>query len=294
MSSILEALEKADEERGLHPKALKSVSSGKKQRRLNPRLVVVAIALIVVVNAIVWFLFLRNEPVFEKETKSVAEIKTSVVKPESSTAEEIRSSGSKAVAKPVVSVPEQLKRTTLPSAKPLIEEAMVKKSQSRATPVRSVAEPLSSQDGVKEMARVPPVEAAKPVAQKAPQTGVRKLPEPVAKAATQSRIPKPRVVMAPPPEVLQAEPLVSEPADSEAEQIPLVWELPQNLRERVLQLQSSIHVYSETPEERFVIINMKRYQEGDSLTADGFRLERIERKGIVIDYGGGLVRLEQR
>ncbi|MCU7812942.1 MAG: general secretion pathway protein GspB, partial [Candidatus Thiodiazotropha sp. (ex Notomyrtea botanica)] len=76
--------------------------------------------------------------------------------------------------------------------------------------------------------------------------------------------------------------------------IPLVWELPQGLREKILQLKSSIHVYSETPEQRFVIINMKRYKEGDSLQPNGFRLERIDRDGVVIDHGDGLVRLLRR
>jgi len=74
----------------------------------------------------------------------------------------------------------------------------------------------------------------------------------------------------------------------------VVWELPQYLREKILQLKSSVHVYNANPAQRFVIINMHRYGEGDSLPPDGFRLKRIERDGIVIDYGDGLVRLEQR
>jgi general secretion pathway protein B len=187
-------------------------------------------------------------------------------------------------------VPEQLKRTTLPSAKPLIEEAVVKKSLSRPKSTR----PVESQTVEDEQVAVTPIEVAKPVIREAPQPQVLKLSKPTDKTVVQPKLKRPAVVMAPPVETLKKEPVAAEPVASEAEKIPLVWELPQNLRERVLQLQSSIHVYSENPEERFVIINMKRYQEGDNLTSDGFRLERIDRNGIVIDYGRGLVRLERR
>jgi general secretion pathway protein B len=286
MSSILDALEKADEERGLHPKELKSVSSEEKRGRLNPQMIAVAVGLIVLVNAFIWFLLMREETEPERVVVPTAEVEVPVVKAQPSVTEN-QPKRSSPEPKPVVSVPEQLKRTTLPSAKPLIEEAVVKKSQSRAEPRRSVEQPVESQDSVDEQDVIPPVEVAKPVIEKTPQPQLRKIPEPMTPAVQ----PKPEVVMAPPIEVLRKESVAAEP---EAEQIPLVWELQQNLRERVLQLQSSIHVYSEIPEERFVIINMKRYQEGDSLSADGFRLERIDRNGIVIDYGRGLVRLERR
>ena len=83
----------------------------------------------------------------------------------------------------------------------------------------------------------------------------------------------------------------SSPEERPASQIPLIWELPQQLRQELEQLKISIHVYNQEPERRFVIINMRRYAEGDSLTADGYRLERIDRDGIVVDYGDGLVRL---
>ncbi|MCU7869913.1 MAG: general secretion pathway protein GspB [Candidatus Thiodiazotropha sp. (ex Lucinoma borealis)] len=78
--------------------------------------------------------------------------------------------------------------------------------------------------------------------------------------------------------------------DSES-QIPLIWELPQGLREELGQLKTSIHVYNKEPEQRFVIINLHRYGEGDVLSSKGYRLKRIDRDGIVVDYGEGLVRL---
>lgn len=46
-----------------------------------------------------------------------------------------------------------------------------------------------------------------------------------------------------------------------------------------------IHVYSGNPAERFVFINMKRYNEGEA-TAEGPRIERIVPGGVVMEHRG--------
>lgn len=46
-----------------------------------------------------------------------------------------------------------------------------------------------------------------------------------------------------------------------------------------------IHVYSAVAAERFVFINMRRYNEGQA-TQEGPRVERITREGVVMDYQG--------
>jgi general secretion pathway protein B len=46
-----------------------------------------------------------------------------------------------------------------------------------------------------------------------------------------------------------------------------------------------IHVFSENPAERFVFINMRRYDEGQA-TQEGPRIERIARDGVIMDYQG--------
>jgi general secretion pathway protein B len=46
-----------------------------------------------------------------------------------------------------------------------------------------------------------------------------------------------------------------------------------------------IHVYANSPAERFVFINMKKYREGDT-TADGLHLEKIRRDGVVLNHQG--------
>jgi general secretion pathway protein B len=46
-----------------------------------------------------------------------------------------------------------------------------------------------------------------------------------------------------------------------------------------------IHVYSGNPAERFVFVNMKRYNEGEA-TAEGPRIERIVPGGVVMEHRG--------
>jgi len=46
-----------------------------------------------------------------------------------------------------------------------------------------------------------------------------------------------------------------------------------------------IHVYSGDPAERFVFINMRRYNEGNA-TQEGPKVERITRTGVVMSYQG--------
>jgi general secretion pathway protein B len=46
-----------------------------------------------------------------------------------------------------------------------------------------------------------------------------------------------------------------------------------------------IHVYSGDPAERFVFINMRRYNEGNA-TQEGPKVERITRTGVVMNYQG--------
>jgi len=51
------------------------------------------------------------------------------------------------------------------------------------------------------------------------------------------------------------------------------------------QLRLDLHVYAVHPEDRFVMINMRRLREGDSLP-DGVRVESITPEGAVMSYNG--------
>jgi general secretion pathway protein B len=50
-------------------------------------------------------------------------------------------------------------------------------------------------------------------------------------------------------------------------------------------LHLDIHVYSETPADRFVFINMGKYKEGDSLS-EGPVVSEIRTDGVVLEHSG--------
>jgi len=56
-------------------------------------------------------------------------------------------------------------------------------------------------------------------------------------------------------------------------------------------LRVDLHVYAAKPEERFVLINMHRLREGESLP-EGVRIESITPEGVVVSYQGAKYILE--
>ncbi|MEJ2394462.1 MAG: general secretion pathway protein GspB [Candidatus Thiodiazotropha sp.] len=283
MSSILEALEKAEGER------IRTAATGlgpTRRKRTGPRfslpVIVGIVTALLLLNLAIWWFYLRVVP---DEPTTPSSAASGPAKPIPAAVPQPQPQRVKEAVKPALSLRDQLKRNAAPSDKPLIDEAQVTLKPPPPPPPAAVVRPAPSSRQV-----VPPVREPVRVDQAVaePAAGV------VSRAASGSDVapivrPEPVVVASPRP-APTAQPVEQPPE----EQIPLVWELPQTLREKVLGLKSSVHVYNETPAQRFVIINMHRYSEGDSLPPDGFRLERIDRDGVVIDYGAGQVRLPRR
>lgn len=61
------------------------------------------------------------------------------------------------------------------------------------------------------------------------------------------------------------------------------WELPLSVRQSLPALNLLVHVYSEKPDERFVLINGTRFREGDELSS-GVRLAEIRPQGALVDF----------
>ncbi len=61
------------------------------------------------------------------------------------------------------------------------------------------------------------------------------------------------------------------------------WELPLTVRQNLPALNLLVHVYSNRPDDRFVLINGTRFREGDEL-APGVRLAEIRPEGALIDF----------
>jgi general secretion pathway protein B len=61
--------------------------------------------------------------------------------------------------------------------------------------------------------------------------------------------------------------------------------LPDTFRQSLPKLHLDVHVYNDNPKDRFVLINMHRYQRGDALPT-GPRVVRITHDGVVLSYHG--------
>ncbi len=299
MSSILDALEKAEEERirDLSP-GLRPARRASKARRRRLPAIAAGVALLLLLNLLFWWFYLRAVP--EADPAEVPQV-ARAPEPEVVPPRVVPPVQPKPAIKPALSLHEQLKRNAAPSAKPLIEEAQVTR---KPVPAAAAIPPAPAQpaEPVQEptAAPAPPARRAEPVqaavadtelARAGPPPGrVEREPPALPSAPTTPPL-APSDEASPSLSGNEPEPPLETP---QQEQIPLVWELSQTLREKVLQLKSSVHVYSAVPAQRFVIINMRRYAEGDTLPPDGFRLARIDQDGVVIDYGAGLVRLPRR
>jgi general secretion pathway protein B len=91
----------------------------------------------------------------------------------------------------------------------------------------------------------------------------------------------------PGPSLAQPEPSVPEPR---APRLPWLEELPPDFQSRVPPLRINLFAYGSRPEDRFVVINMGRYQVGDVLPP-GIRLERIDEDSLTLRFEGKRFRL---
>lgn len=88
---------------------------------------------------------------------------------------------------------------------------------------------------------------------------------------------------APKAPIATAERVVSEPDSASFDSIPLLRQLSYSTQTKLPDLSISVHVFAETPTDRFVIIQGKRYQEGDKLR-EALTLDAITPSGAVLRY----------
>lgn len=75
--------------------------------------------------------------------------------------------------------------------------------------------------------------------------------------------------------------------------VPMLWQMPSSFRSGLPSMNISVHVYSPEIPRRFVIIDRRKYWEGDELQ-DGVSLEAIVPDGVVMAYQGQQFRLTSR
>jgi hypothetical protein len=82
-------------------------------------------------------------------------------------------------------------------------------------------------------------------------------------------------------------------APASASPVPLLEEMPLPVQQSISRFKLDVHVYSEAPEDRFVLFNLKKYHEGDQIE-DGPLLEQISPEGVVLNHQGQRFRLQRQ
>ncbi|HSM68818.1 MAG TPA: general secretion pathway protein GspB, partial [Xanthomonadales bacterium] len=89
---------------------------------------------------------------------------------------------------------------------------------------------------------------------------------------------------------LETEPAPDEPPPAQPRQYrsPLpgpinFWEVPGSVRDQLTEMRISVMVFAERPEDRFILMNGRRWVEGDE-PQPGLRLEEIRRDGAVFTF----------
>jgi hypothetical protein len=122
------------------------------------------------------------------------------------------------------------------------------------------------------------------------ETGAAQPPAPAAPAPGTAPVQPAPAEPAPasaPPAAPNAEAGPGKPAS-----LPLITELPYEVKQKLGTFQINVHSYSENPAERLVFINMKSFKVGDRIGENGPILKEITPEGVIIDYGAGQTRMQ--
>ena len=115
---------------------------------------------------------------------------------------------------------------------------------------------------------------------------------PVAAAGTEGSAQTPAAVAADPPKKPEDSPLLA--ADDVLMSGPTVTplrDMPSGYRADFPSLNVDVHVYNDEPQRRFVLLNLRRYREGQTLS-EGPKLVEIQPDGIVFDFRGERVLMQ--
>lgn len=122
-------------------------------------------------------------------------------------------------------------------------------------------------------------------------------PEPVSRAMTTHEPVTANAPEAPVHPIMDQPPPQQRPP-SEAPSQPLalpVWpQIPGHVFEQLnSSLHLDVHVYSDQPQDRFVLLNLRKYHEGDELQ-EGPRLDEITPEGVILSFRGERFRVQRQ
>lgn len=286
MSLILEALKKSEQQRrlGEAPTLGSPALASRRRRSVLPLLA----ALILIAGGVGWWLLRTpappsaNAPMAQTSPAGKPVSAPVATQTPTPTAPEHRSVANENIARSAAPTP----ANQLPIAKPDVASASDRGS---VTPKRMTL-PLGDRPGsVTQLPLAPPTPAGPrvaaepsrksvvaPVAPVAPVTSIT----PAAKPELPATSAAPAVAAAPPATAVAA------PKKERAEPaLPSVWELPYATRKDLPDLTLTMHVYSDDPQQRFVVIKGERHVEGDDV-GGGLILREVRPDGIVLELKG--------
>lgn len=151
---------------------------------------------------------------------------------------------------------------------PVMAPIAVDKREAQVATTPNIAEPVASPEPA-------------PVVQAVPRTDT--LPAPV----TQMPRPAPKSAVEPAPILPDQDQFETEP------ELPPRWQdLPLEERNSLPAPRIDVHVFAREPARRFVLINLRKYQEGDRVD-EGATIESILADGIVLSYQGQRYRVDR-
>lgn len=285
MSLILDALKRAERERsGERSVALEDLPARttRESGRWGRRLALVAV--LGIAGAVVWSTLYTNKPkappappVPEVETGPAREVEP----PEGEAPPQAGAMPTDAAEQPAAPppAPAQPQVQMRPQAQAPI------RARSAAPAVIPGTEDVASLDDVQSpeeaAAEAPAPAPAEVMPQPAPQAAAPEEPAAAPPAATQEPVP----AEPPPREARQPIPDNVPPALTQQAPLRRLREMPPDYRADFPALNVEVHVYERAPAQRFVLVNGRRYRQGERL-AEGPQVVEIVQEGIVLDYRG--------
>lgn len=283
MSYILEALKKAERERDVG--AVPNIASEHIEPELAPanhwKLLGIGIAALNVVLLVAVAVILLNDQ--ERADATALNVAPGSASP---------AEGLATLQPPPP--PPQVARAPAPPA-PLTPPApSVDESVSTAPPAPAVQPMQASIESTPDEVPVVPAPVAPETPEQASPTSKSASPETADSMPAQvAMTSKPTAAIPRPPlsePVQKVEPAPIEPEEAEPEPIieeiiPSLQELSSDFKQSVPPFEINVHVYADEVQRRFVLMDMKKYREGDRLP-NGIFLEEIRPGGLVLDFRG--------
>ncbi len=279
MSLILDALKRSEGERQEKAGSI-TVSNYPTAERQRPRWIPITLGALLLVNilAISWLLFGNRKaapmpPAAKSARVTPAQPKAVTTQPTVQPSHRPKPIPTEPAAQPPRALGMHRPGHPQPRPQTATTTATVPKAVSPVTPLPK--RPLAA-----ELARPAPRPAAKATVQPTTTDPIQPVSD------TPSR---PRPTEPAPPVMTTPKVVTHQPTPKPTHAVPTIDEADPAVRSKLSAYEINAHVYSDDPLKRFVLINLQRFQEGDTLPGSNFKLIEIRPDGIVIDDGQGKV-----